>query len=118
MEERLSQALDFANYRQTLNNQLHKTKVRATGMLTISKNGGTFSINQGLICFLDYLSNSGYKDAALLDDNNTPVQITDIDSFLKEITDRYFSVTSDYLKEYQEIKKSRNVKSILDIKDE
>ena|ERR1700756_4299674 len=117
MEERLAQALDFANYRQTLNNQLHKVKVRATGMLTIAKNGGIFEINRELICFLDYLSKGGYKDVALLDDNNTPVQISDVDDFLKEITTRYFDVTNDYLKEYQEIKKSRNVKSILDIKD-
>lgn len=117
MEERLAQALDFANYRQTLNNQLHKVKVRATGMLTFAKNGGTFTINRELICFLDYALRNGYHDIAILDDNNTPVQISDVTSFLKEITERYFGITNDYLKEYQEIKKSRNVKSILDIKD-
>lgn len=117
MEERLAQAIDFATYRQTLNNQLHKMKVRAVGQLSIAKNGGNFSINRELICFLDYLVKSGYKDAALLDDNNNPVQIADVDDFLKEITSRYFDVTNDYLKEYQEIKKSRNVKSILDIRD-
>jgi hypothetical protein len=117
MEERLEYALDFANYRQTLNNQLHKVKVRAAGALTVAKNGGTFTINRELICFLDYLSRGGYKDVPLLDDNNNPIQITDIDNFLKEITTRYFDVANDYLKEYQEIKKARNVKSILDLKD-
>lgn len=117
MEERLEQALNFANYRQTLNNQLHKVKIRATGMLTIAKNGGSFTINQELICFLDYLSRNGFKDVALLDDNSSPVQISDIDAFLKEVTSRYFDVTNDYLREYQEIKKSRNIKSILDLKD-
>ena len=118
MEERLEKALEFANYRLTLNNQLKKVKVRAEGMLIFAKNGGSFTINRELICFLDYLTKSDLKDATLLDDNNNPVHIDDIPGFLKEITTRYFEVTNDYLKEYQNIRKSRNVKSILDLKDE
>lgn len=118
MEERLQKALEFANYRQTLNNQLQKLKIRSEGNLIFAKNGGSFTISKELIGFLDYLERSGVKDAVLLDDNNTPVSITDISEFLKDITKRYFEVTADYLKEYQEIRKARSVKSILDIKDE
>lgn len=118
MDDRLEQALAFANYRQTLNNQLQKLQIRATGMLIYAKNGGSFTINKELICFLDYLVRNDTNDATILDDNNTPVQISDVKAFLKEVNDRYFSVTTDYLKEYQAIRKSRNVKSILDIKDE
>ena len=118
MEERLEQALAFANYRQTLNNQLQKLKIRTEGMLLFAKNGGSFTINRELICFLNYLKENNTTEAILLDDNNVPVSIVDIDSFLKEITRRYHEVTNDYLKEFQEIRKARNVKSILDIKDE
>lgn len=117
MEERLEQALSFANYRQTLNNQLQKLKTRAEGSLIFAKNGGSFTISRELICFLDFLVRSEKSNATLLDDNNTPVLIVDVVEFRKEITNRYFEVTSDYLKEYQEIRKSRNVKSILSIKD-
>ncbi len=117
MEERLQKALEFANYRQTLNTQLQKIKVRAEGMLIFSKNGGNFTINRELICFLDYLDKQGIQDAALLDDNNLPVQISDVKMFLDEITKRYFEVTSDYLKEYQEVRRARNVKTIIDLKD-
>lgn len=118
MSERLTQALSFANYRQTLNNQLLKLKIRAEGTLIFAKNGGSFSIGQELICFLDYLVRSDMKEATLLDNNNTPVLISDVPAFLKEVTQRYFEVTNDYLREYQDIRKSRNVKSILDIKDD
>ncbi len=117
MEERLQKALEFANYRQTLNNQLQKIKVRAEGMLIFAKNGGSFTINRELICFLDYLDKQGIDDVALLDDNNFPVQINDVKGFLSEITKRYFEVTSGYLKEYQEVRKARNVKTIIDLKD-
>jgi predicted HTH transcriptional regulator len=118
MEERLQKALEFANYRQTLNNQLQKLKIRSEGMLIFAKNGGSFTINRELIGFLDYLERTGAKDVVLLDDNNAPVSIDNVSDFLKEVTKRYFEVTTDYLKEYQEIRKARNVRSILDLKDE
>ncbi len=118
MEERLQKALEFANYRQTLNNQLQKLKIRAEGMLIIAKSGGSFTINRELISFLDYLERSGSTNVVLLDDNNTPVAIDNVSTFLQEVTKRYFEVTSDYMKEYQEVRKSRNVKSILSLKDE
>jgi len=117
MEERLEKALEFVNYRQTLNNQLHKVKIRAEGLLLFAKNGGNFVINQELICFLDYLIRTGLTETNILDKDNSPVHIADIAGFLKEITKRYFEVTNDYLKEYQSIRKLRNVKSVLDIKD-
>jgi len=118
MEERLQKALEFANYRQTLNNQLQKLKIRSEGNLIFAKNGGSFTISKELIGFLDYLERTGATEVVLLDDNNTPVAISNVPEFLKDVTKRYFEVTTDYLKEYQEIRKARNVKSILDLKDE
>lgn len=117
MSERLEKALEFANYRQTLSNQLHKIKIKTEGLLLLSKNGGTFCVGHELICFLDYLERTETKDATILDNNNIPIYIDDIPAFLKEVRQRYFSVTTDYLKEYQEIKKMRNVKSIIGIED-
>ena len=117
MEERLEKALEFANYRQTLNNQLHKSRIRAEGSLVIAKNGGSFKVDQSLICFLDYLIRTGLSEANLLDTNNRPVKIEDLQNFLEEVTGRYFEVTNDYLQEYQTVKKSRNVKSVLDLKE-
>lgn len=117
MDERLQKALEFANYRQTLNNQLHKVKIKSEGLLVLAKNGGTFKVSQDLICFLDYLSRQGITQANLLDDNNIPIQISNISEFLTEVTSRYFEVTNDYLNEYQKIRKSRNVKSLVELKD-
>ena len=118
MEERLQQALDFANYKQTLNNQLQKLRLKTEGMFMIAEAGGKFTVSQELICFLDYTVKSGFTEVVLLDDNKSPVRIGDTTSFLKKVTDRYFEVTSDYFREAQAIKKSRTVKTILDLKDE
>jgi len=118
MEERLQQALEFANFRQTLNNQLQKLKIRSEGMLLFAEAGGKFTISRELICFLDYLIREGHTDATLLDDNNSPIFIADTSDFLKKITARYFEVTNDYLQESREIKKQRHTKTILGIKEE
>ena len=117
MEERLEKALEFANYRQTLNNQIQKLKIRSEGMLTIAKNGGNFTINRDFINFLDYTVRNQIKAVVLLDNNSLPILIDDTESFLKEVTQRYTEVTNDYYKEYQLLRKARNVKSILDLKD-
>lgn len=116
MEDRLQQALAFANYKQTLNNQLHKIKIKAEGQLMFAEAGGKFTINPELICFFDYLIRTGLKEATVLDDNKSPILITDTEEFLKKITARYFEVTNDYLQEAKIIKKSRDVKSILSLK--
>lgn len=113
MDDRLEKALEFANYRQTLNNQLHKLKIKVEGLLVFAKGGGIFNVNQELICFLDYLIRSGEISANILDSNNTPVHIENLADFLKDIRIRYVEVTDDYLKEYQSIRKLRNVKSII-----
>lgn len=117
MTNRLDQALSFSNYRQTLNNQLQKVKLKADGMLLYAENGGKFSINQQLICFVDYLVRSGHTEAIVLDDNGAPISITDTAAFLTSITVRYFEVTNDYLRESHAIKKSRNVKSVVSLPD-
>ena len=115
MDERLEKALEFANYRQSLNTQLYKIKVKTDGLLILAKNGGTFHVNQDLICFLDYLNRAGMEKATIFDRNDLPIEILDVEGFLKEVTIRYFEVSNDFLKEYQIIKKARNVKSIMDL---
>lgn len=117
MEDRLSKALEFCNYRQTLNNRLHKTKVRAENSLILAKNGGLFKVNHELICFIDYINRTGSESATILDSNNLPIDIDNIAEFLNEITVKYYEVVNDYSREYKLICKSRNVKSITDIKD-
>lgn len=117
MDTRLDQALEFVNYRQTLNNQLHKLKIKTEGLLIFAQNGGKFTITQQLICFVDYVVRNGYTETVLIDDNGSPTRINDTIEFLKTISGRYFDVTNQYCAETHAIKKLRNVKSILDIKD-
>jgi len=115
MDEKVAKALEFANYRQTLNNQIQTLKVRTETQLIISKNGGTFHINESLISFLNFLISRDQEEAVLLDNNKSPVLIKNLEEFLDEVLTRYLDVTNDYLEQYEKIRKARNVKKILDM---
>ena len=52
MSSKLTKALEFANYRKTLNVQHNNLKAKVQTLLNYSINGGTFQIDQVLISFV------------------------------------------------------------------
>ena len=83
MSEKLSKALEFANYRATLNNQRAILKARVESLLSYSIDGGTFTIDPGLISFVKTLSDSGLETTVLLDIYKNPIQVN-VNDFLSE----------------------------------
>ena len=65
MDERLEEALKFAEYRTTLNNQLDQLKHRTEIELLHSVNGGTFPITIELINFTKLLITAKKKEIIL-----------------------------------------------------
>lgn len=117
MSTRLTQALEFANYRVTLNNQQAALRAKTQSLLSYSINGGTFTIDRPLLNFCKLLLDEQQTDAVLLDIYNNPIKI-DIQSFYSEILSRYFEVTNDYYAEYEKLRKSRKVHKVLDLNEE
>jgi len=117
MSEKLTQALEFANYRRTLNNQRAILRAKVESLLSYSIDGGTFTIDSGLISFVKTLSDSGLETTVLLDIYNNPIQVN-VESFLEEILSRYTEATNDYYAEYTKLSQARSVKKLLDIEDE
>lgn len=114
MNENLKKALDFSNYQMTLSNQRKVIREKAEAKLTFGSNGGIFKIDRSLITFVQMLIDQGRKEnVPLLDVNENPILIQDLESFRDEIFDRYFSVTLEYYNEYQDIKKSRSVEKLI-----
>ena len=117
MSEKLTKALEFANYRSTLNNQRAILKSKAESLLSYSIDGGTFTIDPGLISFVKLLRDEGMETAVLIDIYDNPISV-ELDDFYTEIISRYVEATNDYLDEYGKLSKARSVNSILDISDE
>ena len=117
MSEKLTKALEFANYRSTLNNQRAILRARAESLLSYSIDGGTFTIDPGLISFVKLLMDEGMETAVLIDIYDNPISV-DLEDFYTEILSRYVEATNDYHAEYGKLSKARSVKKLLDITDD
>jgi hypothetical protein len=116
MDERLKQALDFSNYRQTLSIQRKTLKEKINAKLTYGCNGGLFKIDRSLITFVQMLIDQGrVENVPLIDINDNPILIPNLNDFRDEILDRYFTATYEYLEAYELIKSSRSVEKLLDL---
>jgi len=116
MEALLANALDFSNYKQTLSLQRKVLKERIAAKLTFGHNGGIFKIDQTLICFVQFLIDQDRtSNIPLIDSNDNPILIADLIKFKDEILDRYFTATYEYQEEYDKLKKSRTVETLVDL---
>lgn len=116
MDERLKKALSFSNYQNTLSNQRRVLKEKLNSSLIYGFNGGIFKVDQQLINFVGYLISIDRKNnIPILDSNQNPIMIEDLENFLNQITDIYFSVVLEYYTDYEKIKKSRSVEQLVDL---
>ena len=115
MDERLSKALEFSNYMVTLNNQKRILKEKYYESAVHYFNGGQFAVTKELITFVNMLCTKGNdSDIVLLDDNDTPVKIEDLNTFFTDILDIYFTATNEYQTEYEKIRTKRSVNVLIE----
>ncbi|MBC8429082.1 MAG: hypothetical protein H8D95_00700 [Candidatus Endolissoclinum sp.] len=113
--ERLEKALDFSNTMKTFNLNKNNLKVKTQNLLSYSTAGGSFTVDQSLISFMNFVVSSGKTEITLLDKNDIPVRIEDTEKFLDEISSLYFEVVNDYYNEYQQLRSSRKIEKVLEI---
>lgn len=116
MDDQLKAALDFSNFRQAFSTQQKTLKEKIQAKLTYGFNGGIFKINRELIGFVQILIDKGRTNGVvLLDQNDNPIMVDDLEKFQEEIMDRYFTSTNEYLEEFQKLKKSRSMEKLVDL---
>ena len=113
--ERLEKALDFSNTMKTFNLNKNNLKVKTQNLLSYSTAGGSFTVDQSLISFMNFVVSSGKTEITLLDKNDIPVRIEDTEKFLDEVSSLYFEVVNDYYNEYQQLRSSRKIEKVLEI---
>ncbi|PJB17183.1 MAG: hypothetical protein CO117_12640 [Flavobacteriaceae bacterium CG_4_9_14_3_um_filter_33_16] len=117
MDERVEKALKFANLKITQANQRENLRTQLYEKLILGVNGGLFDINQTLISFVSILA-SKTDSAVILDKNNNPVLIENLNDFLDEILSRYMENTNLFYQDYTALNKARNVKNLMDFNEE
>jgi hypothetical protein len=113
VDERLSKALEASNYRLTLNVQRENSKLKLKNHLIFSQAGGIFHITQDFISFIFALSQSK-SSAIILDSNENPVRIDDLETFYEDILGIYQEGMNDYLQEFEKFKKLRTTAKVVE----
>lgn len=115
MQEQLKKALEFANYQQTFSIQRRLLKEKIEAKLTYGCNGGIFRIDRNLLTFVEMLCMKGRTTGlVILDLNDNPILIEDLEAFRDEVFSRYFETSHEYFEAYQSLKKSRSVEKLLE----
>jgi len=114
MDERLSKALEFSNYSVTINNQKRILKEQFVDGCLYFIQGSRFLITKELINYVAFLVDRGNtSDIVLIDDNDIPVMIEDLEKFLDDILDQYFLVANEYHENYIQLSKRRSIEKLI-----
>jgi hypothetical protein len=114
MEDALQKALGFSTFRKNIEVQKKTIKDKLHANLTIGYDGGIFYVDRPLIVFVDFLiKNSRVENIPILDINNNPINIKNVNDFQNKILDVYFDSTNEYLIEFDKIKSKRSPDDLL-----
>lgn len=113
MDERLKKALEFSNFMVTLDNQLRNLREKFNQDTIYYHNGGQFTVTKELISFCDTMVNKNQKTIVLVDDNEMPVQIEDLEIFVDNLVDNYVQSSNSFLNDYNILRKKRSVEFII-----
>jgi len=113
MDDKLKAALEFSNYRLTLNNQKLNLKQRMNTMLTIGYSSSMFTASLELINFVQHLVDRKVEQFVFIDDNDNPVLITTLEDFHIRLFSAYTEALSEYYNSYEKIKRQRDTKGLV-----
>jgi hypothetical protein len=109
----LEQAFNIANYMTTLAGQKQIIKEEFYQNLLYYYNGGVFKVTPELISFVKTLVDFNKDNSSVLvDSNELPIRISDLQEFLKNILSTYYSSVNEYYTKYEQLRKSRSVETL------
>jgi len=115
MDSRLEKALEFSNYMTTLNNHKKILREKFLESSVYYYGGGTFTVTQQLINFCYVMTSNNQTNIVLIDDNDIPINVEDVNMFYEDIINLYFTSTQSYLAEYEKIKTNRSSQGLLEL---
>jgi len=112
MDERLEKALQTANFMATLNLARKTAFEEFKQGLIFYQNGCSFTADLETINKIHLLSLNS-ETAIVIDNNNIPMEVTDLKDFLNRCLTLYKKESEKYLDKYNNIKKQRSISNIM-----
>ena len=115
MDKKLEEALDFSNFRFTLNTRKQNLKLRMRSMLTVGYKNTLFTASMELINFSKLVMDAGNEKFVFIDDNSNPVMIDDVKDFHARLLGAYSAAVNEFYIENEKLKKLRSTKQLAGI---
>jgi hypothetical protein len=115
MDERLTKALEFSNFLETQNNQKRIFLAQYKDNLIHYTHGHKFTVTPELISFCQSLIALQLTDIWLIDDNDIPFNVTNLEDFTRELVGVYIVAARKYGYQYKTIKQNRSVQGLVDL---
>ena len=113
MDERLEKALEFSNFMVTIDNQKRALREKFYQDVMMYINGGQFLITKELISFCSAMLVKCQKTIVLIDDNDMPIEIDDLQEFFDSVIEKYTLATNSYFKDYKVLRSKRSVEFVI-----
>jgi hypothetical protein len=114
MDERLEKAFQTANFMATLNLSRKTALEEFKQGLIFYQNGCSFTADLETITKIHMLS-LHEQSAIVVDNNNIPMEVTDLKDFLNKCLTLYKKESEKYLAKYNNIKKQRNISNLINL---
>jgi len=108
----LKEVEQFVNLKTSIQVKKQNAFERVQNKLIFAHDGGVFKADPSLIMFVK--SHDPERDLILLDQNSTPILITDITAFVDQAESCYYEAMNEYYQLYEELKHQRTVKKVMD----
>ena len=114
MEDALSKALEFANFSATLNTQKTILKNKYNDNCALYFKGGKFTVSMTLFSFVSDLLSHNVESTVIVDDNDTPIDIDNVQEFFDLVKNKYATASNIYLSEYKKLTSQRSIEGLVD----
>ena len=114
MDKRLEQALDFSNFRMILTTRQENLKMLMNNKLTLSYGGGLFKVDKELLSFIFMLMFSKSDEAIIIDENDIPIKIENLEEFAEKAAAQYDKALEQYYNSYQKLSEAREIRKVID----
>ena len=110
--EFLKEVEKFTNLKSAIDTKKRNAFEKAQNKLIFAFDGGLFKANAETILFAKL--HDTQRDLILIDNNDTPVKILDTEEFISKAETGYYEAMNEYHLFYEDLKKQRTVKKLLD----
>lgn len=110
----LEEILTLSNARAVYQNQVRLAELKFKNACIMGFKGHEFHITPEFLGYLQLRVNANTEEALVLDFNNLPVMIDDIEMFLDIASDQYYASLNAYFDEYKRLRSSRKAEKMLE----